>query len=176
MAAVTEPSTTPPAPSPADDGARRRVLEFYREDTPGMARALILAAALISIGGLLTLLGALSRQIGVPPAVKTAMGIAGSMLLAIGLVRGFIVFPSVLWRERSLSIEKEGVRFTWHDREPEFYAWSEVNVFEGTTGALLLRFTDGSVRAYSGRFGGKEFTDLAKSLESCRRKAQFSLL
>ena len=76
-------------------------------------------------------------------------------------------------RSRSKS---EGVRFTWHDQEPEFYPWSEVIVFEGTAVALLLRFTDGSVRAYSGRFGGKEFTELAKSLESCRRKAQFSLL
>lgn len=171
MAASIEPSSTSSAQQRA-----RRVLEFYREDTPGMGRALVLAAALISIGGLLTLLGALSRQIGVPLSYKPAMGIVGAVLLGIGLIRGFVVFPSVLWRERSLSIEREGVRFTWHDREPEFYAWSEVNVFEGTSGALLLRFTDGSVRAYSGRFGGKEFTELAKCLESCRRKAQFSLL
>lgn len=169
MAAVSEPR------DPSERRARR-VLEFYREDTPGMARALAIAATLISCGGLLTLLGALSRQIGVPLGWKPIMAIAGSLLLAIGLIRGFIVFPSVLWRERSLSIEKEGVRFTWHDRDPEFYDWSEVQIFEGTPGALLLRFTDGSVRAYSGKFGGKEFPELAKTLESCRRKAQFSLL
>lgn len=169
MATAIDPST------PADRRARR-VLEFYREDTPGMARALVLAATLISIGGLLTLLGALSRQIGVPVSWKPVMGIVGAIVLAVGLVRGFVVFPSVLWRERSLSIEKEGVRFTWHDREPEFYTWSEVHIFEGTAGALLLRFSDGSVRVYSGKFGGKEFPELAKTLESCRRKAQFSLL
>lgn len=170
MAASADPSITP-VPD-----RKRSVLEFYREDTPGMARALVIAATLISVGGLCTLMGALSRQLGVPVAYKPVIGILGAIILFAGLIRGFVVFPSVLWRERSLAVEREGVRFTWHDQEPEFYTWSEVNVFEGTAGALLLRFADGSVRAYSGRFGGKEFTELAKCLESCRRKAQFSLL
>ena len=154
----------------------RRVLEFYREDTPGMVRALVIASALITLGGLCTLLGALSYRLGVPMGYQRAVGIVGALMLGTGLVRGFVVFPSVLWRERSLSIEREGIRFTWHDREPEFYTWSDVVAFEGTKGALLLRLDDGSVRAYSGRFGGKEFPELAKSLESCRRKAQFALL
>ncbi len=152
------------------------VLEFYREDTPGMARALVIAAAMISVGGLCTLMGALSQRLGVPAACKPILGTIGALILFVGLIRGFVLFPSVLWRERTLAVEREGVRFTWHDQDPEFYTWGEVNVFEGTAGALLLRFTDGSVRAYSGRFGGKEFTELARCLESCRRKAQFALL
>lgn len=167
----------PAEPTLAATPARKPcVLEFYREDTPGMVRALVFAGALISVGALCTLLGALSHQMGISKAYESVIGLFGAALLLIGLIRGFIVFPRVLWQERSLAVEREGVRFTWHDQEPEFYTWSEVNVFEGTPGALLLRFADGSVRAYSGRFGGKDFVDLAKSLESCRRKAQFSLL
>ncbi len=170
MAASAEP---PIADTPA---RKQSVLEFYREDTPGMARALILATTLSSIGGLYTLMGALSLRLGVPISYKPVLGVIGAVILFAGLIRGFVVFPSMLWRERSLAVEREGVRFTWRDQPAEFYTWGEVNVFEGTTGALLLRFADGSVRAYSRRFGGKEFTELAKSLESCRRKAQFSLL
>lgn len=169
------PASADPSLEPAR-ARKQSVLEFYREDTPGMARALVLAATLITVGGLCTLLGAFSQHLGVPSAYKSPIGMLGALILLIGVVRGFVLFPSMLWRERSLAVEREGVRFTWHDQEPEFYPWSEVNVFEGTTGALLLRFADGSVRAYSGRFGGKTFTELAKSLESCRRKAQFSLL
>lgn len=158
-----------PSPKP-------RVLAFFREDTPGMARALLVAGLLISIGGFCTLLGGLERQLGLPVESKVSLGVCGTVLLIIGLLRGFVVFPRVLWRECSLSVEREGLRFTWHEREPEFYPWEQITRCEGTADALVLHLQDTSPRHIACSFGGKSFDELAKLIEACRRKAQFALL
>lgn len=164
-----------PAPRAFAPAEKRRVLLFFREDTPHMGRALAISAVLIASGGLCTLLGALARFSNGPP--KLVLGVLGPVLLLCGLIRGFVLFPSVLWRERSLSVEREGLRFTQSEQEAEFLPWASIARIEGRPDELLVHFEeDDEPRRVLRSFGGKSFVELAQLLEACRRKAQFSIL
>lgn len=169
-------SATSSPTSPADVTPKRRVLAFYRQDQPGMGRKLAIAATLISLGGLSTLLGGLSLQLGVSDSVRTISSTLGSALLFAGLILGFVMFPRSLRHEGALSVEHQGLRFIGDGGEAELLPWDDILRIDADELALHVHLRHDPVRHVAQRFGGKSHRELATLLDACRRKAQFSLL
>jgi hypothetical protein len=172
-------------------------LQFYRAGDPALPLKLARAAAFLTFGALLLLVGSLSVALGVPKLAQPICAVIGAPILLYGLFSAFISLPRALANDRSLTVRRDGLLFEGRGlRKYEalddkiasdtkdasasptqvFFAWDDIQAITVERAAMHVVCKDGRRATFEGAYAKASPEELTQIFERMRKRAELSIL